>query len=85
MSTTTVSTRGQITLPARLRNATGIKPRDRVLVEAVDRTIIIRAAPDLMQLYGFLGKALPEQEERISMAHGIERHIRLCQTRGKTG
>ena len=33
MATTSISTKGQVTLPVGLRRKLGLKPRDRVLVE----------------------------------------------------
>ncbi len=67
MPIATLSTKGQITLPARLRKRLGLQPHDRVHIESVDDTIVIRRAADLFALEGFLGKALPEAEEREQM------------------
>lgn len=63
MTTATVSSKSQITLPAAACRVVGIKPHDRVLVEVRDGVIVVRAAPDLMKLRGALGKALPEEIE----------------------
>jgi len=59
MTTATVSSKSQITLPAAACREVGIKPHDRVLVEVRGGVIVIRSAPDLMGFKGSLGKALP--------------------------
>jgi AbrB family looped-hinge helix DNA binding protein len=63
MTTATVSSKSQITLPAAACREVGIKPHDRVLVEVRAGVIVIRSAPDLMEFAGKLGKALPREEE----------------------
>jgi AbrB family looped-hinge helix DNA binding protein len=63
MTTATVSSKSQITLPAAACREVGIKPHDRVLVEVRQGVIIIRSAPDLMEFKGALGRALPREEE----------------------
>lgn len=63
MTTATVSSKSQITLPAAACREVGIKPHDRVLVEVREGVIVIRSAPDLMMLQGALGRALPREEE----------------------
>jgi AbrB family looped-hinge helix DNA binding protein len=70
----TVSSKGQITLPAASRRRLGIKARDRVAIEVVDDAIVIRPVPDFFDLEGFLGKALPAEEERRRMADGVAEH-----------
>jgi AbrB family looped-hinge helix DNA binding protein len=63
MTTATVSSKSQITLPAAACRQVGIKPHDRVLVEVRDGAIVIVSAPDLMDFKGALGKALPPDVE----------------------
>jgi len=63
MTTATVSSKSQITLPAAACREVGIKPHDRVLVEVREGAIVIRSAPDLMDFKGALGKALPRDVE----------------------
>ena len=63
MTTATVSSKSQITLPAAACREAGIKPHDRVLVEVREGTIVIRSAPDMMDFKGALGKALPRHIE----------------------
>ena len=76
MTVATISTKGQITLPAAARRAVGIKPHDRVIVEVKDKTISVRPAPDLFQLKGFLGKGMPRDKERAAMIHYVAQRAR---------
>lgn len=76
MAVSTISTKGQITLPISLRKRFGMKPHDRVLIESTDDAIVIRRAVDFFELQGFLGKALPEAEERKRMMQAVSRRAR---------
>ena len=67
MPVSTVSSKGQVTLPAQIRKQFGIGPNDWVTIDTVDDAIVIRRASDLFELKGFLGKPLPEREEREQM------------------
>ena len=62
MPVSTLSTKGQITLPISFRRKLGIKPHDRVVIELEEQGILIKPAPDLFALKGFLGKGLPRTE-----------------------
>lgn len=76
MTTATVSSKSQITLPAAACREAGIKPHDRVIVEVRDRTIVIRSAPDLLDLKGILGKALPRKEEIKRMTRALTDRVK---------
>ncbi len=65
MAVARVSSKGQITLPVESRKATGIKPGDRVMIEAEDTRILVTPLGDFFDLAGFLGKAVPRREERV--------------------
>jgi bifunctional DNA-binding transcriptional regulator/antitoxin component of YhaV-PrlF toxin-antitoxin module len=56
MPVSTVSSKGQVTLPVQVRK---------------DDTIVIRRAPDMFELKGFLGKGLPERDERERMQKAV--------------
>ena len=71
MTTATVSSKSQITLPAAACREVGIKPRDRVLVQVRDGAIVIRSAPDLMDFKGVLGKALARGVESRKAARAV--------------
>lgn len=76
MPVSTVSSKGQITLPAQVRRKLKIKPNDRLTVEARDDTIVITRAPNLFALKGFLGKAVPERQERERMRRAVAAHVK---------
>lgn len=71
MTTATVSSKSQITLPAAACRQVGIKPHDRVLVEVREGVIVIRSAPDLMDFKGALGKARPRDVEIREAARAV--------------
>jgi AbrB family looped-hinge helix DNA binding protein len=76
MTITSISTKGQVTLPARLRKKLGLKPRDRVLVEIREGAIVISPAPDFFEKFeGYLGKAVPREEEQRLMVEGVAAHV----------
>jgi AbrB family looped-hinge helix DNA binding protein len=75
MTVATVSSKGQITLPAAARREAGINFHDRVFIEARNGEIVVRPVPDLMKFKGFLGKAMPREKEREAMALGIAEHL----------
>ena len=74
MPISTISSKGQITLPADIRRKLGLKPNDRVIVESTDVAIIIRSARDFMDLKGFAGPAQPAAEEKRAMAEAAAKH-----------
>ena len=76
MSVATVSSKGQITLPVQARRKLKIEPNDRVTIDAVDDAIVIKRAPDLFQLKGFLGKAIPEAQERARVRRAVAGHLK---------
>ena len=71
MTISMVSEKGQITLPAAARRKVGIKPQDRVMIEATDDAIIIRPVVDFFALEGFLGDALSEEEEKRAVQQAV--------------
>ena len=68
MSIATVSSKGQITLPAEAREILGIRPGARVSVRVVHQAIVIEQMTDFLSLKGALGPALPPEEETGAMA-----------------
>ena len=75
MSIATISEKGQITLPISLRRRLNLRPHDRVTIEGDEESIVIRPVVDFFALEGFLGKALPPEEERERMLEGVARHV----------
>lgn len=74
MTVSTISTKGQITLPADMRRKLKIKPKDRVVLEMTGDAILIKKVPDFFELEGFLGPAKSFEEERKEMKNAVARH-----------
>ncbi len=71
MPTTTVSSRYQITLPAEVRKALGIKPGDRLEVEVEGGRIVLRLArPPIRDLLKKLQGESPEAIREVGEATG---------------
>ncbi len=54
MSTSRVTTKGQVTLPKEIRDALGVRSADRVAfeIDGDEKKIVIKKAPDIMELAG---------------------------------
>ena len=77
MSVSTISSKGQLTLPASARRALGIHAGDRVTVHVRNGAIVIEPVADFLSMQGCLGPALPRdaeleamQEEAVSRTRG---------------
>jgi AbrB family looped-hinge helix DNA binding protein len=75
MAVSTISTKGQITLPVRMRRELGLEPKARVSVAMEDGAIVIRPVPDIFALAGFAGKAGTREEERRAMEKAAADHV----------
>ena len=76
MTIATLSSKGQITLPAAARRSMGLVTGDRVAIETRGEEIVVRRARDFFALQGFLGRALPREEEKAAMAKAVARKAR---------
>jgi len=76
MATSTISSKGQITLPARMRRQLKLKPQDAVTIETVGDAIVIKRATNFFELKGFLGKALPADVENQRTLSAVSSHTR---------
>ncbi|MGD0999319.1 MAG: AbrB/MazE/SpoVT family DNA-binding domain-containing protein [Candidatus Brocadiia bacterium] len=76
MPVSTISVKGQITLPIAFRRKLGIKPHDRIVIELEDKAIVVKRAPDLFEFAGVAGKALPPEEEERRMLKAVAAHVR---------
>ena len=76
MHVATLSSKGQVTLPAQMRKKLNLKPNDRLILETVSDTIVIKRAPNLFELEGFLGKSVGERKEREGLAQAVSGHVR---------
>jgi AbrB family looped-hinge helix DNA binding protein len=71
-----VSTKGQITLPSRVRTQFGIKSGDRIIGEYAKGGFIIRKPLDFFSLQGSLsGGKMPDNEEALLTADIAKRII----------
>jgi len=73
MSIATVSSKGQITLPAKMRRRLGVNPHSRISIEQRGLEIVIKPLPRLLDLEGFLGKTVPNEHE--TMMDGVADHV----------
>ncbi len=76
MVTATVSSKGQITLPAGMRKKLGIGISEKIVLETQGNSIVIRKAKDFFEYEGFAGKALYAREERELMKKGVAAHVK---------
>jgi bifunctional DNA-binding transcriptional regulator/antitoxin component of YhaV-PrlF toxin-antitoxin module len=75
MPVASVSSKGQVTLPAECRRATGIGLKTRVFIQVDQGAIRITPAPGILSLRGFLGKAVSREEEERGMQEAVARHV----------
>jgi AbrB family looped-hinge helix DNA binding protein len=52
--TTTVTQKGQVTIPVEIRNFLGIKPYSRVKISVVNKAVKLEPMPDILELAGFI-------------------------------
>jgi len=84
MPTTTVSSRYQITLPAEVRKALGIKPGDRLEVEVEGGKIVLRLArPPVRELLKKLIAEDPEAVKKLGEATGHDAVAYVRKLRGR--
>ncbi|MFW5719642.1 MAG: AbrB/MazE/SpoVT family DNA-binding domain-containing protein [Candidatus Dojkabacteria bacterium] len=63
----TITSQGQISIPAKFRRILGLKKQSKVIMELQDERIIIRPERDLMQLDGIISdRAFPYSPEKIN-------------------
>ena len=71
MIRSTLTDRWQTTIPAEIRKALGLKPRQRLIYELVDGAVLIKPQPEtLKDLYGYLadGKSAASKGEEREVA-----------------
>ena len=76
MPVSTISSKGQITLPISFRRKLGIKPHDRLSIELEDKVIVVKPALDLFEFEGIAGKALSREEEERRMRKAVAAHVK---------
>ncbi|MYH18526.1 MAG: AbrB/MazE/SpoVT family DNA-binding domain-containing protein [Gemmatimonadetes bacterium] len=71
MIKSTLTEKWQTTIPAEVRRALHLKPRQRLIYELIDGGVVVRAQPEtLKDLYGFLadGKTSSSKSEERDVA-----------------
>lgn len=65
----TVSTKGQITIPAAVREKYGIRPGDKLYGDILEKGYLLKKPVDIFELQGFLsGVHIPDDEEELLTA-----------------
>ena len=77
MTHSTLTSKGQTTLPARIREALHIKAGDRILYEIKDDVVIIRAHPGAMAVFGALRPSSGKEGVPFKVARRESREKRL--------
>lgn len=70
MQISTVSIKGQITLPSAMRKHLGIKNNDKVVIEEKGDLIMIKKAPDIFDFEGIIKKSASLDKEREGAMKG---------------
>ena len=84
MPTATVSSRYQITLPAEVRKALGIKPGDRLEVTLEGGRIVLRMQrPPVREVLAAIAEEEPEALAELEKAVGEDAAAYLRELRGK--
>ena len=71
---TTITTKGQVTIPAEIRAKLGLKPKDKVHFElAVDAVVLRKASSRIERHFGAVRvpKVLDSQQEREAFEQGV--------------
>jgi AbrB family looped-hinge helix DNA binding protein len=59
---TTVTQKGQVTIPAEVRQALGIKPRDKVIFEMEEEEKVVKLRPAASRVERWFGAVTPKQQ-----------------------
>ena len=76
MTFATLSSKGQITVPADARRALGLHPGSRILIETLADRSIIRTPGNLLALGGVLGKAKSKSVEQKALGDEVAKRAR---------
>lgn len=80
MTFATLSSKGQLTVPAEARRVLGLHPGSRLLIETLGDRIIIRTPGKLLSLGGTLGKAKSRAVEQKAMVGAVAKRLRGAAT-----
>jgi AbrB family looped-hinge helix DNA binding protein len=64
----TVTTKGQVLIPAHLRKLLGIHSADRVVLRQSGRNIVISKAPTIESMYGFINSKKQFSDAELEQA-----------------
>lgn len=73
MSFTTVSSKGQITIPSNMRHELGIKPKDKIEIVIKSEEIILRSVPSFRGLRGSISRKRGSARKAVEMA--VSKHV----------
>ncbi len=73
MSFTTVSSKGQITLPSNMRSKLDIKPKDKIEITVRDGEIVLRRVPSFRSLRGSIPRK--RGDSRKVMERAVAEHV----------
>ncbi len=79
MQITTLTTKGQVTIPKKIRDELGLKPGDKVIFEKDKKAVKIKPAPDFFSFKGALKeKRLPSDKEieEIAAKEAVKRYLK---------
>jgi antitoxin PrlF len=78
MSQSTLTSKGQTTIPREIRKLLGLKQNDRILYEVEDGKVAIKPAPAVHELYAILKRRIRLKESpptKAQMRAAVERDI----------
>ncbi len=78
MQLVAITTKGQVTIPIRIREKLGLEPGDKVIFEEEVDSARVRAIPDFFSFRGALkGKKLPtpQEIEKIAAGEAVKRYL----------
>jgi AbrB family looped-hinge helix DNA binding protein len=75
MTHSTITSKGQTTLPASIRRALRLKTGDRILYEIHDDSVVIRPQPGAMEVFGALKPPAGKAEASFEEARAKSREV----------
>ena len=66
ISTAKLTSKGQITLPKRVRGFLGVDSGDTVIFQQIDDVLVVRKAPSIERLFGKLPPLPKDWRERVA-------------------
>lgn len=80
MTHSTITSKGQTTLPASIRRALHLKAGDRILYEIQDDAVVIRPQPGAMAVFGSLKPAASKAGASFDQERGKSREAWVAET-----